>query len=245
MLQAATLAGTLAAGLLLTACSPSEKRTAGEEAPQDGGWVTPPLVTGVERRADGLIVRGHAAQGARVVLRTGQNAGFATSADRAGRFEIRMPPPGAALVLIPEIQSGQSRTPGREQLLLIGGDAPLAALLSDGGASRRLGLAPALDAVDGDGRGLVVSGRADPGARVTVRAAGVAVQVVAGDDGRWTAGLSSAGDHPLRLEIGDVAFDYPGPAASADGQVVRAGKGWRLTRALSATARQTSWFPDA
>lgn len=244
MLQAAALAGALAAALVLTSCGPSGNRTSGDETSNEGGWVTPPLVTGVEQRADGLIVRGDAAPGARVVLRTGQNAGFAASADEAGRFEVQMPSPDAAQILIPEIQSGQSRTPGREQLLLIGGGAPLAALLSDGGASRRLGLTPALDAVDGDGRGLIVSGRAEPGTKVTVTVAGVVIQTVAGQDRRWTAGLSSAGDRPLRIEVGDAAFDYPGPGASADGQVVRAGQGWRLTRALSPSARQTSWFPD-
>ena len=74
-----------------------------------------------------------------------------------------------------------------------GGDGVLA-LLSDGGASRRLGLAPLLDAVDGDGRGLVVSGRAEPGVEVTVMAGGMAVHAVAGDDRRWTASLSGVGE---------------------------------------------------
>lgn len=245
MLRTVALAGTLAAGLMLTSCGPSQKHAEGDEAAQDQRWLTPPLVTGVEQRADGLIVRGDAAPGARVVLRTSETAGFATSADKAGRFEIQMPSPGAALILIPEIQNGQSQTPGREQLLLIGGAAPLAALMSDGGASRRLGLAPALDAVDGDGRGLVVSGRAEPGTEVTVTAGGVVVHAVAGDDRRWTAGLSGAGDRPLDIKVGDRVFDYPGPAGTADGQAARAGKGWRLTRALSPSARQTSWFPDA
>ena len=244
MKLSAALALPVAGALALAACGPAETRKAGDETVQGAAWLTPPVITGVEQRADGLIVRGDAAPGARVVLRTSETAGFAASADRAGRFEIQMPSPGAALILIPEIQTGQSQTPGREQLLLIGGGTPLSALLSDGGASRRLGLAPALDAVDGDGRGLVVSGRAEPGAEVTVTAGGVVVHAVAGDDRRWTAGLSGVGDRPLDIKVGDGVFDYPGPAGQADGQAARVGKGWRLTRALSPSARQTSWFPD-
>lgn len=245
MKLSAALALTVAGGLTLAACGSSETRTANDEAVQGEAWLTPPVITGVEQRADGLIVRGDAAPGARVVLRTGQTAGFAASADKAGRFEIQMPSPDAALILIPEIQAGQMQTPGREQLLLIGGSAPLSALLSDGGASRRLGLAPLLDAVDGDGRGLVVSGRAEPGVEVTVMAGGMAVHAVAGDDRRWTASLSGVGDRSLDIKIGERVFDYPGPAGVADGLATRAGEGWRLTRALSPSARQTSWFPDA
>ncbi|HEY1072333.1 hypothetical protein [Brevundimonas sp.] len=222
------------------------ERSGGEEAPQDGGWTAAPRIRAVEREGAGLIVHGEAPPGARVVLRGGQDAAFAAGADAFGRFDVRVGAPSSPMLLTPEVQIGQFTAPGPERLMLVGKGTLFAAMLVEGGASRRLSAGPALDSVDGDGRGVLVSGRAAPGARLTVSGGGgAAVEVSVDPSGRWTAALTNIGDHPTSIHVGDRSFAYPGPAGEeAVGRIERAGAGWRLTRALSSSARQTSWFPD-
>lgn len=232
--------------LALAGCSAPVERNKGEEARQDGGWTASPRISAVVRQGAGLIVRGDAPPGARVVLRGDQDVAFAAGADAAGRFELRVGALPAAMLLTPEVQIGQFPAPGPERLILASDGGDLAALLIEGGASRRLSAGPVLDSVDDDGRGLLVSGRAQPGARVAISAdGGVAVEAVADASGRWTAALSGVGDRPMDIMVGEATFAYPGPAGAASlGVVERSGSGWRLTRALSPSARQTSWFPD-
>lgn len=233
--------------LSLAGCRAPAERTGGEEAPQDGGWTAAPRIRAVERQGAGLIVHGEAPPGARVVLRGDQEAAFAAGADAAGRFDVRVGAPSAPMLLTPEVQIGRFPAPGPERLMLVGEGTLLAAMLVEGGASRRLSAGPALDSVDGDGGGILVSGRAVPGARLSVSGGGgVAVEVNVDSSGRWTAALPNLGDHPTSIRVGDASFAYPGPTDGADvGRIERAGAGWRLTRALSSSARQTSWFPDA
>ena len=233
--------------LALGGCGAPVERAASDEARQDGGWTAVPRIRAVERQGAGLIVRGDASPGARVVLRGDQDQAFAAGADAAGHFELLVGAVPAAMLLTPEVQVGQFPGAGPEQLVLAGDDAPLAALLTDGGASRRLSVGPALDSVDGDGRGLLAAGRAAPGARVSVSAEGGAtVDVVADAGGRWIAALPGVGDRAATITVGAAAFAYPGPAPSEElGRIQRAGDGWRLARPLSSTARQTTWFPDA
>lgn len=241
----------LCTALALAGCTAPVERSQHEEEREEGGWTASPRIRAVERQGAGLVVRGEASPGARVVLRGDQDIAFAAGADQAGRFELHVGALPKAVVLTPEVRIGQFLTPGPERLLLAGDGAPggafLAALLIEGGASRRLSPGPTLDSVDGDGQGLVVSGRAGAGARVTVSADGEApLEVVADDGGRWTAALPSAGDRVVKIVVNGAAFAYPGPAGGAGvGSIERAGDGWRLTRVLSPSARQTSWFPDA
>lgn len=232
--------------LALSGCSAPAERAKGEEAPQDGGWTVSPRITAVEREGAGLIVRGDASPGARVVLRGDQDVAFAAGTDASGRFELRVAALPSAMLLTPEVQVGQFPASGPEQLILAGDGEGLAALLIEGGASRRLSEGPALDSVDGDGRGLLVAGRARSGARVAVSAdGGDRLEVGADASGRWTAALPNVGDRPVTITIDGASFAYPGPAPAGEvGLVERAGSGWRLTRQLSASARQTSWFPD-
>lgn len=196
------------------------------------------------------MVRGNAPPRARVVLRGDQDTAFAAGADEAGRFELLVGALPAPMLLTPEVQIGQFPAPGPEQLVLAGEVAPggaiLAALLIEGGASRRLSAGPVVDSVDGDGQALVVAGRAKAGGRVSVSADdGAAVEVVADADGRWSAALSNVGDRAATISAGGAVFAYPGPAAGEGvGRIERSGAGWRLTRRLSASAQQTSWFPD-
>lgn len=237
--------------MALAACGAPMERSQDEEARQDGGWTASPRITAVERQGAGLVVRGDAPPGARVVLRGDQDAAFAAGADAAGRFELLVGALPSTMLLTPEVQVGPSPAPGPEQLVLAGDGARdgaiLAALLIEGGASRRLSVGPALDSVDGDGQGLVVAGRARPDARVSVSVdGGATVEVVADPGGRWTAPLSGVGDRAANIRVGGAAFAYPGPAAGEGvGRIERSGAGWRLTRRLSPSARQTSWFPDA
>ena len=237
----------IGAALVLGGCNAPVERSKGEEARQDGGWTAAPRIRAVERQGANLIVRGDAPPGSRVVLRGDQDRAFAAGTDDAGRFELRVGALPSAMVLTPEVQVGQFPAAGPEQLILTGEDAPLAALVTNGGASRRLSAGPALDSVDGDGQGLVVTGRARPGARLSVSADGAAaVEVVPDSSGRWTAALSHVGDGPATVVVGGASFSYPGPASSDGvGRIERSPGGWRLTRLLSSTARQTSWFPDA
>ncbi|WEK59099.1 MAG: hypothetical protein P0Y52_06020 [Candidatus Brevundimonas phytovorans] len=238
--------------MMLAGCNAPVERSNGEEAPQDGGWAAAPRISAVVRQGPGLVIRGDAPPGARVVLRGDQDTAFAAGADASGRFELYVGVMPAPLLLTPEVRIGQFPAPGPERLLLAGepggGDQTLlAAMLIEGGASRRLSPGPALDSVDGDGQGLVAAGRARPGVRVSVSTdGGATVEAVAGADGRWTAPLPGAGDRRMTIRAGGAVFIYPGPAGGAAlGQIERVDQGWRLTRLLSPAARQTSWFPDA
>jgi hypothetical protein len=240
------VAAGIGVALGLAGCNAPVERSRGEEARQGDGWTATPRIQAVERHGAGLVIRGDAPPGARVVLRGDQDTAFAAGADESGRFELRVGVLPSAMLLTPEVQIGQFPAPGPEQLMLAGDGEALAGLLTEGGASRRLSGGPALDSVDGDGRGLLAAGRATPGARVSVSAdGGAAVEVVADSGGRWMTPLSSIGDRPASIAVGGVAFAYPGPAAGESvGRIERSGAGWRLTRMLSPSARQTSWFPD-
>ena len=236
----------IGAALALAGCTAPVERTKADEARQEGGWTASPRITAVERQGAALIVRGDAPPGARVVLRGDQDVAYAAGTDASGRFELRVAALPASILLRPEVQVGQFPASGPERLLLASDGTVLAALLVEGGASRRLSGGPALDSVDGDGRGLVVSGRARPGARVLVSADGEGEVVASADAmGRWVTVLANVGDRPVTVRVGGASFAYPGPSdVASSGRVERSGKGWRLTRALSASARQTSWFPD-
>lgn len=235
----------------LVACSPpADGPSGGERAARDSGWVAPPRVEAVARASSGdLLITGTAAPGTRVVLRGLDGSAFAAGADGDGRFEVRMAAPVEAVILTPEVQTGQVATPASEQLLLPAGGAGVTAMLAAGRASRRLDAAPALDAVDGDGRGLIVSGRGGPGQAVSVGlVGGDTITARADGQGRWIAVLPRAADQAAAIRVGTAVFAYPGPGAvPAEGQALieRASQGVRVMRALSPTARQSSWFPEA
>ena len=238
------------AALALAGCNAPVEGTKGEDARLDDGWTGAPSISAVTLQGGRLLVSGDAPPRARVVLRGDQDTAFAAGADEAGRFELLVGVLSSPMLLTPEVQIGQFPAPGPERLVLAGDGGPggslLAALLIEGGASRRLSPGPVVDSVDGDGHGLVVAGRAKPGARISVSAdGGAAVEAAADASGRWTAALSSIGDRPARIAVGGAAFAYPGPATGDGvGRIERSGDGWRLTRMLSASAKQTSWFPD-
>lgn len=238
---------SLALGAALSACgAPGQPETGagpGSGGAEDGDWMATPRITSVTSQSSGgVLVRGEAAPGARVIL-SGGGAVMAAGSDARGRFELHVGASAVGQILTPEIQIGQSTTPGPQRLFLAGEGGALAALLTDGGPSLRLTPGPALDALDGDGRGLIASGRTAPGQKVVVRAGGGAAEAVADARGRWSAVVPVVGDRAAEVEVDGHVFRYPGPGAPAE-QAERADGGWRTTRALSGAARQTTWFPD-
>lgn len=238
---------SLALGLAtaLSACgAPKSDAEADTAEVQDADWMATPRITSVLSQASGgVLVRGEAAPGARVILSGADGSAVAAAADAQGRFELHVGPAAVGQILTPEIQIGQAMTPGPQRLLVVGEGGRLAALLTDGGASLRLTAGPTLDALDGDGRGLIASGRADPGRKVAVQAGGGTAQGVADSHGRWSVVVPAVGDRASDIEVEGRIFRYPGPGTPTD-RVERAGEGWRVTRQLSGAARQTTWFPD-
>ncbi len=245
MFDTAAMAALICAatGCSPPAAAPAAEPPAGNDA---GAWTRPPLIRAVERVAGGLIFTGQAEPGARVVLRSDSGPGHAAAADAEGRFRIRMSAPTGDLLLRPEIQDGQDSSPAPERLLIVAGGRGPMAILRAGAATRRLDRAPALGAVDSDGRMRLVSGRAAPGGvTVDLQAGGEAGQVTPDASGRWSLALGpSAG--PDEIRVGDRDFIWPGEAAAGAAQgVERAGSGWRVTWSGPAGGRQTTWLPDA
>jgi hypothetical protein len=231
------MAGLMAA---LSACSGSRESPADPTQPASGAssWVQPPRIEAVTRQGGGLVVRGRAGPGARVVLRGDGEAGSAVSADAAGRFELRMTPPVGEVLLTPEVQTGEDAAVSPDRLLLIA-NGP-AALVSPGGPTRRLDGAGPLEAVDFDGAALQLVGRSAEG-RPVVTVDGAAMDVVPLGGGRWRAALTGGG--PRLILVGGRAYAYPGEGG-AESDVARAGQGWRITLPTPPRGRQSVWLPD-
>lgn len=233
--------------VLLAACSPSaEPQTAEARAETAAGWTRPPEIASVRRGQGALIFSGQAEPGARVVLRSETGAAYAAAADDAGRFEIRMAPPRDDLLLNPETQVGQDAAPSPDRLLILAGGRGPIVILRAGGPSRRLDPAPALGAVDSDGRMRLASGRSPAGAApILVQVGGESGRVTPDSAGRWRLVLTpSAGADEIR--VGDARFIWPGEgAAVAPVGVARAGDGWRVIWTGPGDARQATWLPDA
>lgn len=230
----------------LAACSPSPTpQAARAQADSAGGWTRPPAIAAVRRAQGLLIVAGQAEPGARVVLRSDSGAGYAAAADDRGRFEIRLAAPDGDLLLRPETQVGQDAAPSSDRMLIVAGGRGPIAILRPGGATRRLDRAPALGAVDSDGRMRLASGHGSPGASVELQAGGEAGRVTTDSSGRWSLVLTpSPGTDEIR--VGGRRFIWPGDGGTdAAPRVERAGEGWRVVWIGPAGARQTTWLPDA
>ncbi|HYC66614.1 hypothetical protein [Brevundimonas sp.] len=238
-LVAAALAG------VATACSPAppEQDKTGPQAA--GDWTRPPVIQRVDRTGSTLVVSGVAQADGRVVLRSDDGAAFAASADSRGRFEIRLPAPAARLLLRPETQVGQDTAPSPDQLLILAGGQGPVVVLRPGGATRRLDAAPALGAVDSDGRMRLASGRVAQGTdRVEVRSDGETVQVAPDAAGGWSVMLAPHGG-PDQIQVDGRDFVWPGEApASAGLSVERLESGWRVRWPGPAGASQSTWLPD-
>lgn len=250
-MKRAMLDKAISAALLCVAvagCSPAAAPgTDGAERPAAvEGWTRPPMIRSVQRVPGGLVFIGQAEPGARVVLRSDSGPAHAAAADDQGRFEIRMTPPAGDLLLRPETQIGQDASPAPERLLIVAGGRGPVAILRAGGATRRLDRAPALGAVDSDGRMRLASGRSAPGGgSIDIQAGGETGRVTPDASGRWRLVLTpSAG--PDEIRVGGRSFNWPGDGtAEAALRVERVEAGWRVVWSGPAGGRQTTWLPDA
>jgi hypothetical protein len=237
----------LLACIASAACSPPAAPEAdkAQSPAAAAGWTRPPMIRSVQRTTDGLIFSGEAEPGARVVLRSESGPAHAAAADADGRFEIRMTSPAGDLLLRPETQVGQDAAPSPDRLLIIAGGRGPVAILRAGGATRRLDAAPALGAVDSDGRMRLVSGEGAPGsAPIELQAGGETGQVTPDAAGRWSLILPPAAG-PDAIRVGGRDFVWPGDGPDgAAFSVERAGAGWRVNWSGPAGGRQSTWLPD-
>jgi hypothetical protein len=236
----------VALGGVPAACAPAPPEQAETGSRAAAGWTRPPVVSRVVRAGSALVVSGVAEPEGRVVLRSGEGEAFAASADSRGRFEVRLPAPARHLLLRPETQVGQDAAPSPDQLLILaGGQGPIA-VLRPGGATRRLDDAPALGAIDSDGRMRLASGAVPAGtARVEVQGGGDSLQVAPDASGRWSVMLPPNSD-PEEIRVAGRAFVWPGEAPAAQGlSVDRVGAGWRVRWSGYGGARQSTWLPVA
>ena len=238
-------AGTTAFLVVLTAaCSAPvpPKRTEAPDAAASG-WTRPPAILSVRRVSASLVFTGEAEPGTRVVLRHDSGAAYAVAADGRGLFEIRMAAPVGDLWLQPETQIGQDAAPSPDRLLIVAGGRGPIAILRSGGPTRRLDRAPALCAVDSDGRMRLASGQAAGTVPIEVRAAGESVRVTPAA-GRWSLMLRPV-NGPDGIEVGGSRFAWPGESGAGPvPRVERAGQGWRAVWTGAGGARQTTWLPD-
>ena len=238
-----TVAVMLLAGA--AACSPAPPEKVEEGAAPVGAWARSPVVEAVERTGASMVVSGVAEPEARVVLRSDAGAAFAATADSHGRFEIRLPTPSEHLLLRPETQVGQDAVGSPDRLLILAAQRGPIVILRPGAPTRRLDAAPALGAVDSDGRMRLASGRVAPGgAPVEVQSGGETVQVAPDARGRWSVMLAPH-QGPDQIRVAGHAFVWPGQAASAaDVTVEPMETGWRIGWTGPGNAHQSTWLPS-
>lgn len=229
----------------LGGCSPAPiGKAAGNQTEAASGWTRPPVIQRVMRATTGLIVTGLAEPGARVVLRGASGDAHAAMADERGRFEIRMGAPAEHLILRPETQIGQDAAPSPDRLLLVDGGRGPIAILRAGGATRRLDAAPALGAIDGDGRQYIASGRTVPGTRALPVSTGETSTTVApAVDGAWTLMLPSSRAQPIRIGARSFVWPDESPRSGDDLVVEREADGWSIAWVGPEGARQWTWLP--
>ncbi|WP_306003999.1 hypothetical protein [Brevundimonas sp. C43] len=228
--------------LAAAACSDQQGGVAGPTGADEASpWVRPPQIDGVMRDGGVLVLRGGAGPNARVVLRAPDTAAVATTADGAGRFELRLPPLSGDVRFTPEVQVGEDAAVSPETLVVIQGGSDPVALIAAGQPTVRLDGGEGLDAVDSDGATLMVSGRTS-GAAPSVNINGADMSPTAIGRGRWRAVIGQSG--AAKITVNGKSFDYPGAGEAAGFVVERAGAGWRITWPVEPAGRQTTWLPD-
>lgn len=250
--------------LTLAACSPSAPGDSPDGSPAQMAWRRPPAVKATAPAGSVLVVRGAADPRARVLLKADDGAAFAASADGQGRFEIRLTPSAGLMLLSPQVQSGRDVAAAPERLLLAGGAAGVAALVTPGEPVRRLDRRQRLEALESDGRVLIASGTAPAGTVVRVTVGdGAPVEGLSAGDGRWSATLGPAPRDETVVTADGQAVLYPGasqgpgegagdgpsggPSGSGGelgGGAERVGLGWRATWSDPGGAARQVWMPD-
>lgn len=232
--------------LATSACSGPPGQAAADAAPpEDGGWTRTPAILAIRPAEGGLVVTGRAQPGGRVVLRNSAGAAYAAAADAAGAFEIRIATAEPALLLRPEIQVGEDAAASPDRLLILDRGRGPVAVLGVGRAAIRLDAAPALGAVDSDGRSTVVSGRAQGDDPVTVVADGASTRLQPGPGGGWSLLVAATPGEVIQVNGRDFVWPGSGDAAPGDLQVERDAGGWGVGWTGPGGARQWTWLPVA
>lgn len=230
----------------LAACGESGPEPVDPTASQST-WATPPVIESVESGPEGILVSGRAGSGSRVQLTAAEGAAHGASADADGRFQVRVPAAEAARLVQPSILRTGEIVPGEGLLFLPPGRDGRAALLRPGAAAVRFNDA-LVGAVDYDGGGVLVSGRAAPGAEVRVTVDGSpAGAALAGGDGRYVVRLPStpAGLHVIRATTGQATSAVSIRLAAPEGATFRASmtdSGWRVIWPLPGGGAQATWI---
>jgi hypothetical protein len=247
-------AAVVFAALAASACSSPEPEPGVAPAVGAPDWAATPRIDHAAREGAVMIVSGQADPGGRVALRGADGQAFAVSADDQGRFTLRFAAPDEDLLLRVGLQRGQTAVAGPEHLAIARDPRAPVLLTRQGAGSRRLDVAATpgarLETVDSDGQMTLISGRAAPGARVSIGVeGGSALEARADGRGLWTVSLAGGG--PLRLSLDGVRHDYPGHAVQAPGlgenpglgaHFAPVGAGWRLIWG-DAAAVQSAWSP--
>jgi len=169
------VAGGVLAALLLSACGGGASEVGVGEPPKheaaDGGYVTPPEVTGVQPSGGRVTLSGKAAPGAIVRLATPQGGATEATADGQGAWRLSVPTTTQGGLYALSQRSG-GRAIQAEGYVLVTPQGEGALLRAGAGAIR---LGPKLPqagvtAVDFDRAGAaVVSGRGPPGGAISAR----------------------------------------------------------------------------
>jgi hypothetical protein len=226
----------MTAGLSVAACGDDAPGPAASNA--EKAWVTPPVIETAEIRGASLVIGGAASPSGRIVLVAPGGQVFAAAADERGRFSLVTPRPNADTLFTAEVQVGQARYPAPGRLLVSSALGGPIAFVSAGAPTRRFDPAPALDAVDSDGRATFLSGRGRASAVVTVTA-GVQRPIEVGADGRWSAAPVGL---PSVVVVDGQSFVPSVGVEGEDGLSATPG-GWRLIWTAPGGARQATWFP--
>jgi len=236
-----TFLTTFVLALALAGCQRTDPAMEVSAAPSE--WVRTPELQTAERRGHQVIVTGQASPGARVLLSAPGRQTMAVGAGADGGFSISVPVALEDVLYEIGDQQGQDvvAAPGR---LLIGQaqDAPVA-ILMPGGSARRLDRRLVVEAVDGDGAGLLLSGWIEPSAQVAIHWQTGSATSQAGADGRWTltvpreTGGSTFETRGRRVAVPDLSGLQPGV-------LQRAGAGWALRWSIAPDRYQTTWLPD-
>lgn len=226
--------------LSLAACEPAAPDTAEDTG---GGWTGPARVLAAGRDGGGVRVEAQAAPRARVVLADSAGDPVAASADDEGRIVFRLASPAAPRLFAVETRDAAHGAVTLERILVLPDGQ--AAILAPGGAAWVAGAG--LTAVDYDGGDLIASGRAAPGARVTIVVDDrPPVSATADSAGRFVAPLGRVGAGPVRIAIDGRTTDLDLAAPAGDAlTVVRSGPGRAVVWPLPGGGAQWTWIADA
>ena len=205
----------------------------------ESGWRQPPSVARVGWGNGEVLLDGVADPGARVVFAGENGQAYAGTADAGGQFHISLRVPEGGLMLRPRVQVGERFAEGPGLLFLSRGPNPVAAVLFAGEGAFRLDGQTGLDAIDADGKTLIVSGRVGHDKKPSLRVAGVLVPAEPNDDGRWAV-VVPFGAGGAQIELDGRVYQYPG-MGTQDRVLTR--EGWALRRNFVGGAVQTTWLP--